>query len=103
MAIPAIGAVTGALPTLPTMPTTQTAAVADPTSSFGSMLGNAMDGLQATQAKADNLAVQAVTGQLTDVHDYMIASTEASLATDLTVSVRNKAVEAFNSIMTMQF
>jgi flagellar hook-basal body complex protein FliE len=103
MAIPAIGAVTGALPTLPTMPTTQTAAVADPSASFGSMLGNAMDGLQATQAKADNLAVQAVTGQLTDVHDYMIASTEASLATDLTVSVRNKAVEAFNSIMTMQF
>jgi flagellar hook-basal body complex protein FliE len=103
MAIPAIGAVTGALPTLPTMPATQTAAVADPSASFGSMLGNAMDGLQATQAKADNLAVQAVTGQLTDVHDYMIASTEASLATDLTVSVRNKAVEAFNSIMTMQF
>jgi flagellar hook-basal body complex protein FliE len=103
MAIPAIGAVTGALPTLPTMPTTQTAAVTDPSASFGSMLGNAMDGLQATQAKADNLAVQAVTGQLTDVHDYMIASTEASLATDLTVSVRNKAVEAFNSIMTMQF
>jgi flagellar hook-basal body complex protein FliE len=103
MAIPAIGAVTGALPTLPTMPTTPSAAVADPTASFGSMLGNAMDGLQATQAKADNLAVQAVTGQLTDVHDYMIASTEASLATDLTVSVRNKAVEAFNSIMTMQF
>jgi flagellar hook-basal body complex protein FliE len=103
MAIPAIGAVTGALPTLPTMPTTQIAGVADPSASFGSMLGNAMDGLQATQAKADNLAVQAVTGQLTDVHDYMIASTEASLATDLTVSVRNKAVEAFNSIMTMQF
>jgi flagellar hook-basal body complex protein FliE len=103
MAIPAIGAVTGALPSLPTMPTTQTAAVADPSASFGSMLGNAMDGLQATQSKADDLAVQAVTGQLTDVHDYMIASTEASLATDLTVSVRNKAVEAFNSIMTMQF
>jgi flagellar hook-basal body complex protein FliE len=103
MAIPAIGAVTGALPTLPTMPTTQTAAAADPTQSFGSVLGNAMDGLQATQAKADNLAVQGVTGQLTDVQDYMIASTEASLATDLTVSVRNKAVEAFNSIMTMQF
>jgi flagellar hook-basal body complex protein FliE len=103
MAIPAIGAVTGALPTLPSMPTTHTAAVADPSASFGSMLGNAMDGLQATQAKADDLAVQAVTGQLTDVQDYMIASTEASLATDLTVSVRNKAVEAFNSIMTMQF
>ena len=31
----------------------------------------------------------------------MIAATEASLATELTVAVRNKAVEAFNSIMHM--
>jgi flagellar hook-basal body complex protein FliE len=31
----------------------------------------------------------------------MIAATQASLATELTVAVRNKAVEAFNSIMSM--
>jgi flagellar hook-basal body complex protein FliE len=32
----------------------------------------------------------------------MIASTEASLATQLTVAVRNKALDAFNEIMRMQ-
>lgn len=69
--------------------------------SFGQTLTQAIDGLQATQTKADNLAVQATTGDLTNVHDYMIASTEASLATELTVAVRNKAVEAFNQIMNM--
>jgi flagellar hook-basal body complex protein FliE len=71
------------------------------TQNFGQTLTKALDGLQATQTKADNLAVQAATGDLTNVHDYMIAATEASLATELTVAVRNKAVEAFNQIMNM--
>jgi flagellar hook-basal body complex protein FliE len=71
-------------------------------SSFATELGHGLQQLQQTQAKADDLAVKAATGDLTDVHDYMIASTEASLATQLTVAVRNKAVEAFNEIMRMQ-
>jgi flagellar hook-basal body complex protein FliE len=61
----------------------------------------ALDSLQGAQAKADHLAVSAATGDLTNVHDYMIAATEASLATQLTVAVRNKAVEAFNQIINM--
>jgi flagellar hook-basal body complex protein FliE len=32
----------------------------------------------------------------------MIASTEAALATELTVAVRNKAVDAFTEILRMQ-
>jgi len=32
---------------------------------------------------------------------FRSAATEASLATELTVAVRNKAVEAFNQIMNM--
>jgi flagellar hook-basal body complex protein FliE len=114
----AVGAIAGALaqlPTAPTLPSTgqvgwtggsggipvgdTTAAGA--TQSFGQTLTHALDGLSGAQAKADNLAVQAATGDLTNVHDYMIASTEASLATQLTVAVRNKAVEAFNQIMNM--
>jgi len=63
---------------------------------------SALDNLQALQNKSDSLAVQAADGSLTDVHDYMIASTEASLATQLTVAVTNKAVAAFNDIMRMQ-
>jgi flagellar hook-basal body complex protein FliE len=71
------------------------------TQSFGQTLTKALDGLSGAQTKADGLAVQAATGDLTNVHDYMIAATEASLATELTVAVRNKAVEAFNQIMNM--
>jgi flagellar hook-basal body complex protein FliE len=69
---------------------------------FGEMLAKGVENLQGLHDKADGLAVQASTGDLTDVHDYMIASTQASLATELTVAVRNKAVEAFNEIMRMQ-
>jgi flagellar hook-basal body complex protein FliE len=79
-------------------------ASADPASgaNFAATLTSGLDKLQSVQAKADDLAVQAATGTLTDVHDYMIAATEASLTTQLTVAVRNKALEAFSEIMRMQ-
>jgi flagellar hook-basal body complex protein FliE len=69
---------------------------------FGDMVTKALDNVQSTQATADNLATKAATGDLTDVHDYMLAATQASVTTELTVAVRNKAVEAFNDIMRMQ-
>jgi len=125
MAISAIAGAVASLPTVPTLPATGkigwigeigaagtdagtvaagaagAAAGSGGTQTFGQTLVKALDGLQGTQTKADGLAVQAATGDLTNVHDYMIAATEASLATQLTVAVRNKAVESFNQIMNM--
>lgn len=75
---------------------------AAPTNASGNSFTNILDGLQATQNNADGLAVQAATGNLTDIHNYTIAATEATLATDLTVAVRDRAVQAFNDIMGMQ-
>jgi flagellar hook-basal body complex protein FliE len=101
MTIPAINA----LPALPSINATGAAATdaaPDAAESFGNMISKGLDNLQQTQATADDLATQAATGDLTDLHDYMIASTQASLTTELTVSVRNKAVDAFNEIMRMQ-
>lgn len=69
---------------------------------FADMVSQGLQHLQNVQAKADDLAVKAATGSLTDVHDYTIAATEATLTTQLTVAVRNKALEAFNEIMRMQ-
>jgi flagellar hook-basal body complex protein FliE len=69
--------------------------------SFAAALGRGLDSLAQAQASADHLAVAAATGDLTDVHDYTIAATQAQLATELTVAIRNKAVEAFGEIMRM--
>ncbi len=69
---------------------------------FASQLSASLQNLQDMQTNTDNLAVQAATGQLADVHDYIIAATEANLTTQLAVQVRNKAIDAFNEIMRMQ-
>lgn len=100
MSIGPIGPVGMPLPALPASPLSASPVKATG-AEFASALAHGLESLQAAQSKADGLAVQAATGDLTDVHDYMIAATEASLATDLTVAVRNKAVEAFTEIMRM--
>ena len=100
MSISAIGAVGGVVAPTAISPTTGAKGASG--SDFAGALAKGLDNLQQVQAKSDDLAVKAATGSLTDVHDYMIASTEASLATQLTVAVSNKAVAAFNDIMRMQ-
>jgi len=87
---------------MPTAAPAVSTPAAAPGSSFSDALANGLQKLQDLNTNSDNLAVKAATGDLTDVHEYMIASTEASVATDLTVAVRNKAVDAFNEIMRMQ-
>jgi flagellar hook-basal body complex protein FliE len=68
---------------------------------FASVLVSSLEELQAKQSTSDGLAVQSATGDLRDVHDYMIAANEAKLATDMVVTIKNKAVEAFNEILRM--
>ena len=84
-------------------PTESTQPTQGPTGpAFGELLVNGIEGLEAMNDRTDNLAVQAATGDLGAIHDYTIAATETSVATQLTVAVRNKAIEAFSEIMRMQ-
>jgi flagellar hook-basal body complex protein FliE len=100
MTIAPIGAITSVAPATAVTPASGTPATSGV--DFAGELAKGLDQVQQLQNNSDNLAVQAATGSLTDVHDYMIASTEAQVATQLTVAVRNKAVDAFNEIMRMQ-
>ena len=84
------------------MPPAGAAAAGATDGAFASTLASSVDGLQAMQANTADLAVKAVTGNLADVHDYTISATESAVAMELTATVRNRAVEAFNEIMRMQ-
>lgn len=80
----------------------QVAPSTGPDTEFGSLVLDGLDRLEGLTDKVDGLAVQAATGKLENIHDYTIAASEASVANQLTVSLRNRAVEAFNEIMRMQ-
>lgn len=69
---------------------------------FASVLGKGMDTVGQVQGNADNLAVQAATGQLVDPAALTVAMTQAQLMTQLMTTVQSKAVASFNTIMGMQ-
>jgi flagellar hook-basal body complex protein FliE len=69
---------------------------------FGTAVAGALDGLNAAHQRSADAARAAATGDLQSVNDYMIAASEAQLATQITTAVRNRAIESFNEIMRMQ-
>jgi flagellar hook-basal body complex protein FliE len=105
MTIPAIGAI-ASLPSLSSLTAAAPAAAPATTASsgtdFASVLSKGLDSLQASQTNADTLAVKAATGDLTDISQYTIAATQASLATQLASTLTTKAVDSFNQIMGLQ-
>ena len=113
MSIPAIGAV-GFTPyrRRPPSPSHLRPPASDAASQVGRRVGRVRRGLRqpAVQGPREppgpaqpdrHAAVKAATGDLNAIHDYTITATEASVATQLTTAVRNKALEAFQEIMRM--
>lgn len=101
-AIGSLGAVGGAAPVTGTAAAGAAGTAGAASGEFGSSISKALDELDRLHGTADQFANQAATGELDSVTDYLVAATEAQLATQVTVAVRNKAVEAFNDIMRMQ-
>jgi len=77
-------------------------AVTGPNTDFAGMLSKGLESVQTAQSKASDLSVQVANGTLQDPAQYTMASTEAALGLQLTMAIRNKAVEAFQEIMRMQ-
>ena len=100
MDISSIGSVSGVSGTSAVSPPSGTNTTS--ATSFASELGGAVDSLQQLQSTSHTLAIQAVTGNLSDIHNATIASTRAQVTLELVAAVRNKGVDAFNEIMRMQ-
>ena len=90
-----IGAIGGMPPTPPPL------AAGEGGDGFAAVLAATFDRLQGAHDTTSALSKQAATGDLRDVHDYMIASAEAGVATEMVVTIKNQAIAAFNEIMRM--
>lgn len=95
----AMRSMASSLPSLPEVQAPDQAGAAG----FDDVVVNSLENLDQLHKTADDLAIQAATGDLADVHEYTIAASQAEIATQLTVAVRDRAVEAFTEIMRMQF
>jgi flagellar hook-basal body complex protein FliE len=71
-------------------------------SSFANVLQGYLNNVDSTIKQASDLTSKAAAGEIDNIHDVTIASEKAKLALELTVTVRDKAVEAYQEIMRMQ-
>jgi flagellar hook-basal body complex protein FliE len=95
----AAGAVGAATPVGATAATDPSAAIRG--ADFAQSIGNGLSAVENLDKSAATKATQAATGDLHDVQDYVITAMQAQTATELTTTVRNKALDAFNEIMRM--
>ncbi len=70
---------------------------------FASLMKDSISEVNKLQDQAGETVRGLMSGSGVDVHEAMIATQKASMAFELTLSVRNKAVQAYQSIMGMQF
>ena len=72
------------------------------TPGFGEALGRGLQQVSDLEHSADALIEDVATGGPTKIHEVMAATSQASLATDMLVQVRDRALESYHEIMRMQ-
>jgi flagellar hook-basal body complex protein FliE len=86
----------------PSAPGPESAGGIDLTKSFGQFLTEAVSDFNQQKANVSDLQQKFITGEMPDVHRLMIEAEKSSLATALTIQIRNKVVEAYQEIMRTQ-
>ena len=78
-------------------------ASAGPAAPFSSLLTDAVGTVNQLESQAHQAVAGLMTGSGVDVHEAMIATEKASMAFELALAVRNKAVQAYQQVIGMQF
>jgi flagellar hook-basal body complex protein FliE len=70
---------------------------------FADLLTDAVGDVSRLEHQAQRAMEGLMTGSGVDVHQAMIATQKASMAFELSLAVRNKAIQAYQQVMSMQF
>lgn len=70
---------------------------------FSGVLKDTITSVNQLQDEAQSATTGLITGSGVDVHQATIAAEKASMAFELVLAVRNKAVQAYQQVMSMQF
>lgn len=107
---PIVNAVSAAIPGLPnlagssgapSLPSAGGQAAAP--APFSDLLTDAVGQVNQLEEQANTAVTGLMSGTGVDVHQAMIATQKASMAFELTLAVRSKAVQAYQSVIGMQF
>jgi flagellar hook-basal body complex protein FliE len=82
--------------------TTSSASGTSSSTSFGSVVKDAVQSLDKSQKGAEQEMARAVTGESPDLHRTIIALQTADLGFQFALQVRNKVIGAYEEIMRMQ-
>lgn len=70
--------------------------------SFGDFLNNALTHVNQLQIDSDEYKKMLAIGEIDNLHDVSIAAEKANVSMQITLSLRNKIVEAYKEILRMQ-
>lgn len=70
--------------------------------SFGDTLTRALNEVSDARDRSSDLTKRFAAGENVELHQVMAASEEAGVALDLVIELRNKVVEAYRSVISMQ-
>jgi flagellar hook-basal body complex protein FliE len=105
---PGISSITAAATSLPSL---DGGSLASPLNSaqsaasapFSDLLSDAVGQVDQLESQAHTAVTGLMSGSGVDVHEAMIATQKASMAFELALAVRNKAVQAYQQVIGMQF